>query len=122
MPLQIGIINGRDNGFTREELNFTNGFNLGILMMNVGLNRIDNVREFKYRVIMSNHVLKIFDDNCDFFNTKFVERMKDADWSCNVSKLSKREFKTRMKNLLFDDAEYITTETIRYEEIFAGDE
>ena len=114
--LKIGIINGIDNGFTKEEINFTNGFNFGMLMMHVGLNRIDNVREFKYRVIMANHVLKIFVDDCEFFNTKFVERMKDADWSCNVSTMTKRAFKTRMKNLLFNEVEHITTETIRGDE------
>ena len=45
MPLTIGIENGTDKGFTIEELKLTNGFELGVLCMHVGVGKIENKRE-----------------------------------------------------------------------------
>ena len=50
MPLTIGIENGIDKGFTKEELGLTNGFALGAVCMHAGVGRIGDAA---YRTVVS---------------------------------------------------------------------
>lgn len=107
MPLIVGIENGLDKGMTESDLSLTNGFGFGVMCMHAGVGRIDDdrytqsvtVEEFRRRLLLINEVYEIF--NKDAFANKmtieFVQKMKDADWSANVSTISKREFNNQFK-------------------------
>ena len=107
MPLIVGIENGLDKGMTESDLSLTNGFGFGVMCMHAGVGRIDDdrytqsvsVKEFRRRLLLINEVYEIF--NRDAFAKKmtieFVQKMKDADWSANVSTISKRAFNTQFK-------------------------
>ena len=49
---------------------------------------------------------------------EFCERLKDADWSCNVSTLDNKEFKREYKDWLFrlNELEYNAFERMMQEE------
>ena len=49
MPLTIGIKNGIDKGFTKNELELTNGFTLGLICMHAGVGRIGDAA---YRTVV----------------------------------------------------------------------
>ena len=107
MPLIVGIENGLDKGMTESDLSLTNGFGFGVMCMHAGVGRIDDdrytqsvtVEEFRRRLLLVNEVYEIF--NKDAFVRKmtieFVQKMKDADWSANVSTISKRQFNNQFK-------------------------
>lgn len=107
MPLIVGIRNGIDKGMTESDLELTNGFGFGVMCMHAGVGRIDDdrysqsvsVEEFRRRLLLTNEVFGTFDK--DAFAKKmtieFVQKMKDAEWSCNVSTKSKRAFNTDFK-------------------------
>ena len=107
MPLIVGIENGLDKGMTESDLQLTNGFGFGVMCMHAGVGRIDDdrythsvtVEEFRRRLLLINEVYEIF--NKDAFANKmtieFVQKMKDADWSANVSTISKRQFNNQFK-------------------------
>ena len=105
MALMVGIKNGTDKGFTEDEVALTNSFGMGVLAMVTGVGRIGG-EESDYRTNIS--VQEAHDrftvalEGLDFFEKQepvkemitldFVQRMADADWSCNVSNEPKEEF------------------------------
>ena len=103
MPLIIGIIDGLNKGFTEAQIRFINGEFFGVFMMIVGLGRIDCTSEFLQRVIMTAEALE--NDLPDWFDLPFVQHMKDADWTANISKKTHRRWKADLKNILWNDLE-----------------
>lgn len=119
MALIIGIENGLEKGFTKEELEFTNGFAFGVLCMTAGVNAVIpkwgnapkkwKAQDFLDRIRITNQHSKVFMNKKDgdarmpsWFNLDFIERMEDADWSANVSFKSTREWKGDMARVYFD--------------------
>ena len=108
MPLIVGIKNGLDKGMTESDLELTNGFGLGIMCMHAGVGRIEDdrysqsvsVEEFRRRLLLTNELYRIFDRDAfaNKMTIEFVEKMRDAGWSANVSTMSKRAFNTQFKN------------------------
>ena len=125
MPLIIGIENGIEKGFTEEELEFTNGFPLGVLCMTAGVGAVIppymgkygntpkrwNEKDFLNRIRITNQHCKIFmNKNGDaimpsMFNLDFVERMEEAGWSCNVGFKPTKEWKADMARVYFEKLE-----------------
>ncbi len=103
MPLIIGVENGIKKGFTEDDLDLINGFGFGCLIMITGNNRILNISQFRNRLFEANYVSKIYD--MDKFrlkmNIKFIQKMKDANWSCNVSPKTDKQFEKEIKRRLF---------------------
>lgn len=103
LPLIIGIENGRKKGFSKEEIQFTNGFNLGMLCMSAGIGVVIPFAAPKYwtqkhflgRLIITDEILglKILPP---WFNLEFVERMEQADWSANIGFDDRRTWKNNM--------------------------
>lgn len=115
MPLIIGIENGLEKNMSEEELDFTNGFGFGILMINAGMGGIESVESFYYRVKMTAMITKIYpafprvSENV-WFTRDLVQRMHDAGWRCNVSTYTVKEWEKKMKNTLFEEIERRYTE------------
>ena len=113
MALIIGIKNGIDKGFTREELEFTNGFAFGVLCMTARVGTVIptyrppknwTATDFLHRIRMTNHIVHI-SLLPHWFDLGFVERMHEAGWSCNVGFESNAKWKNAMKRHLLEDAE-----------------
>ena len=109
MPLIVGIENGPDKGFTSREISLVNGFGFGILASQAGVGHIRYTNgmkmtpaEFRRRMLMVNLANEIYDmaDFYDVMTLEFCERLRDADWSCNVPTWDKRKFNTEFKNWL----------------------
>ena len=102
MPLIVGIRNGIDKGFTEDEIKLVNGFGFGMLAMNAGVGsmsvRYGGVKitpeVFRKRMLMVNFVNKIYDMDALYnkLTIEFCERLRDADWSCNVKTLNDEDF------------------------------
>ena len=102
MPLIVGIENGIDKGFTKSEISLVNGFGFGMLAMNAGVGsmsvRYGGVKitpeVFRKRMLMCNFVNRIYNMEAlyDMLTLEFCERLRDADWSCNVSTLNDEDF------------------------------
>lgn len=123
MALLIGIKNGIDKGFTQEELDFTNGFALGVLCMTARVGAVIptysppknwTATDFLHRIRMTNQITGCFGFYKDdvhipllpnWFDLAFVERMHEAGWSCNVNFESNAKWKNTMKRRLLEDAE-----------------
>ena len=110
MPLIVGIENGIKKGFHEVEIQLVNGLGFGMLAMNAGVGsmsvRYGGVKitpeEFRRRMLLCNFANNIYNME-DFYNTmtlEFCQRLKDADWSCNVTTYDKRKFNSEYKNWL----------------------
>ena len=114
MPLTIGIENGTDKGFTTEELKLTNGFELGVLCMHVGVGQIEderdggwyrcppiNAEEARDRFMLGMDVLKGFSDELREFlsDIENIKGMQAAGWSNNCGSKSQEEFMHHMRNM-----------------------
>ena len=112
MALTIGIEDGLEKGFTKEELEFTNGLSLGVLCMIAGIGDIIprrapkswTAKDFYHRAKVTNEVIT---SNClpKWFDLDFVKRMDKAGWSTNVGFDNNRTWKAKMKRMLFEDVE-----------------
>ena len=110
MPLIVGIVNGKDKGFTSREISLVNGFGFGILASQAGVGsmsvRYGGVKitpeTFRYRMLLINFANEIYDikDFYEIMTVEFCQRLKEADWSCNVSTWDTRKFNTEYKNWL----------------------
>ena len=115
MQMTIGIENGTDKGFTIEELKLTNGFELGVLCMHVGVGKIEDEREdggwyrcppisaeeARDRFMLGMDVLTGFSDELREFlsDIENIKRMQSSDWSNNCGSKSQEEFMHHMKNM-----------------------
>ncbi len=114
MPLTIGIENGTKKGFTIEELKLTNGFELGVLCMHVGVGEIEderdggwhrcppiNAEEARDRFMLGMDVLKGFSDELREFlsDIENIKGMQAAGWSNNCGSKTQEEFMHHMRNM-----------------------
>lgn len=115
MPLTIGIENGTKKGFTIEELKLTNGFELGVLCMHVGVGQIEderedggwyrcppiNAEEARDRFMLGMSILKGFSDELQAFlsDIENIKRMQASGWSNNCGSKSQEEFMHHMRNM-----------------------
>ena len=108
MPLIIGVENGYEKGFTEDDIQLINGFPFGMIMMVAELGEIKDVEKFRLRVLEANFMNEIFDKDQlrDKLTVDFVQRMKDADWSCNVGNSSKAAFDKEIKRRLYEGHKY----------------
>ena len=104
MPLLIGVVNGIEKGFTHNDLDLINGFGFGVLMMVTGTGKVNSVGEFRLRALEANFMNEIFDKDQlrNKLTVEFVEKMKDADWSCNVGYDTKAQFTREIKRRLYE--------------------
>lgn len=116
MALRIGIENGLEKGFTKDEIALTNSFAMGVMAMVTGVGHISrtdtekkpssyvsriniSVQEAHDRFTVTLEGLEIFNDQepaKEIITLDFVQRMADAGWSCNVSNEPKEEFLHKM--------------------------
>ena len=108
MPLIIGVENGIEKGFTKNDLQLINGFPFGCIMMITNTGTIKNVEEFRLRALEANFMNEIFDKDQlrNKLTVDFVQRMKDAGWSCNVGNSSKAAFDREIKRRLYEGHKY----------------
>ena len=108
MPLYIGVADGIKKGFTKSDLSLINGFAFGTIMMITGTGKINNVEEFRLRALEANFMNEIFpkDQLRDKLTVDFIQRMKDADWSCNVGNDTKAAFNKEIKRRLYEGHKY----------------
>tara|TARA_R110002012_G_C11644417_1_gene610923 strand:- start:871 stop:1290 length:420 start_codon:yes stop_codon:yes gene_type:complete len=108
MSLLIGVVNGIEKGFTHNDLDLINGFAFGCIMMITNTGKVKNVEEFRLRALEANFMSKIFDKEQlrDKLTIEFVQRMKDADWSCNVGYDTKAQFTREIKRRLYEGHKY----------------
>ena len=115
MPLTIGIENGTEKGFTTEELKLTNGFELGVLCMHVGVGDIEderkdggwhrcppiNAEEARDRFMLGMNALRGFSDELREFlsDIENIKRMQASGWSNNCGSKSQEEFMHHMRNM-----------------------
>jgi len=109
MALTIGIENGLEKGFTKEEIQVTNGFAFGVLCMHTGTGKIGESRysasaeETYERFIMMMDALNWQPDEVsEFITLENVERLEEAGWTANISHRSMEEFMWHLKNMAFD--------------------
>tara|TARA_Y100000004_G_C8897316_1_gene404760 strand:- start:23 stop:421 length:399 start_codon:yes stop_codon:yes gene_type:complete len=110
MPLIVGIVNGPDKGFTSNEISLVNGFGFGILASQAGVGSMSreyngttiSPETFRYRMLLVNFANNIYDmkDFYEIMTVEFCQRLKEADWSCNVSTWDTKKFNTEYKNWL----------------------
>jgi len=103
MPLIIGVRNGLEKGFTENDLELINGFPFGILVMAAELGKIEDVKDFRNRILEINFLHEIYDKDAlrSKLTLDFIQKMKDSDWSANVGYGSKRAFNTEIKRRLY---------------------
>jgi len=106
MPLIVGIVDGKEKGFHETEIQLVNGLGFGLLAQNAGAGfgvwEKMTVEEFRRRMLLCNFVNPIYNKE-DFYETmtlEFCERLKEADWYCNVTTYDKRKFNSEYKNWL----------------------
>ncbi len=117
MPLIIGIENGIDKGFTKEELELTNGFAFGAVCMHAGVGRIGDKT---YRTVISAEeacarfkivmdAMPLWEDQENSFPYKWltdvdnIKRLEDNGWKCNVGNKTPEHFLHHMKNIIMED-------------------
>ena len=110
MPLIVGIENGIKKGFHEVEIQLVNGLGFGMLAMNAGVGTMNDSRyrgtitpeEFRRRMLLCNFANNIYPMEAfyDMMTLEFCERLRDADWSCNVTTYDKRKFNSEYKNWL----------------------
>ena len=118
MPLTIGIENGTDKGFTKEELQLTNGFALGAICMHAGVGRIGNeayrtvisAEEAHERIKLVLDTMPLWDDQENTFAYKWltnldnIKRLEENHWYCNAGNKTTAEFVHHMRKVIFDNA------------------
>jgi len=109
MALRIGIENGLKKGFTKEELQVTNGFSLGVLCMHTGTGKIGEGRNsasaeetYERFILMMDALDWKPDEVSEFITLENVKRLEEADWSANIGHRSMEEFMWHLKNMAFD--------------------
>ena len=104
MPLIIGVRNGIEKGFTKNDIELINGFGFGLLVMVAEQGKIEDVKEFRNRILEVNFLNEIYDKDAlrNKLTVDFVQKMKDNDWSANVGYGSKRAFNTEIKRRLYE--------------------
>ena len=110
MPLIVGIVNGIEKGFHEVEIQLVNGLGFGLLAQNAGVGTMNDSRyrgtitaeEFRRRMLLCNFANNIYPMEAfyDMMTLEFCERLRDADWSCNVTTYDKRKFNSEYKNWL----------------------
>tara|TARA_R100000544_G_C2220933_1_gene57517 strand:- start:165 stop:836 length:672 start_codon:yes stop_codon:yes gene_type:complete len=115
--MTIGIENGTKKGFTTEELKLTNGFELGVLCMHVGVGKIEDKREdggwhrsppisaeeARDRFMLGMDALKGFSDELREFlsDIENIKRMQASGWSNNCGSMPQEEFMHHMRNMVW---------------------
>tara|TARA_R100000908_G_C3730816_1_gene130258 strand:+ start:332 stop:943 length:612 start_codon:yes stop_codon:yes gene_type:complete len=109
MPMKIGIENGLEKGFTKEEIQVTNGFPLAVLCMHTGTGRIGEGRysasaeeTYERFVLMMDALNWKPDEVSEFITLENVKRLEEAGWTANIGHRSKEEFMWHLKNMAFD--------------------
>tara|TARA_R100001591_G_C4348956_1_gene182628 strand:+ start:2085 stop:2687 length:603 start_codon:yes stop_codon:yes gene_type:complete len=109
MALKIGIKNGLKKGFTKEELQVTNGFSLGVLCMHTGTGKIGDGRNsasaeetYERFVLMMDALNWKPDEVSEFITLENVKRLEEAGWTANIGYRSMEEFMWHLKNMAFD--------------------
>ena len=110
MPLIVGIVNGIEKGFHEVEIQLVNGLGFGLLAQNAGVGSMSvryggakiTPEEFRRRMLLCNFANNIYpmETFYDMMTIEFCERLRDADWSCNVTTYDKRKFNSEYKNWL----------------------
>ena len=103
MPLLIGVNDGIKKGFTKGDLSLINGFPFGMIMMVTGTGKINNVEEFRLRALEANFMNERLRNK---LTVEFIQRMKNADWSCNVGNDTKAAFTKEIKRRLYSTHQY----------------
>jgi|TARA_R110000824_G_scaffold116828_4_gene268525 hypothetical protein len=108
MPLLIGVNDGIKKGFTKGDLSLINGFPFGMIMMVTGTGKINNVEEFRLRALEANFMNEIIEKDRlrNKLTVEFIQRMKNADWSCNVGNDTKAAFTKEIKRRLYSTHQY----------------
>jgi len=127
MALIVGIENKeKSEMFNKKELEFLSSFDMGVVAMFTGVGRIKkddadrygvtvDVAVDRFRLML--HALNVSEDAW-FINGKqdkrykqhpltkrdFVQKMADAEWSCNVGIESDEQFIHKLKNHLLNNA------------------
>jgi len=109
MALTIGIVNGIDKGFTKEEIQVTNGFAFGVLCMHTGTGKIGEGRysasaeeTYERFILMLDALDWKPDEVSEFITLENVKRLEEAGWTANIGHKSKEEFMWHLKNMVFD--------------------
>jgi len=114
--LTIGIKNGTDKGFTKEELEVTNGFHFGIICMHAGVGRIGDKA---YRTVISAEEacdrfkivmdeMPLWEDQENTFPYKWltdvdnIKRLEENSWYCNAGNKKPEHFLHHMKNIIMN--------------------
>ena len=102
MPLIVGIVNGIEKGFTKNEISLVNGFGFGMLAINAGVGSMSRSKRgvritpevFRKRMLMCNFVNRIYNMEVleRILTIEFCERLQEAEWSCNVTNLNDKDF------------------------------
>jgi len=114
MPLTIGIKDGLEKGFTKEELQVTNGFEFGLVCMHAGVGKLGDsgwgtvisCDEAVERFTLVLEITPLW--NKDSFPYKWItnvhnmKRLETNDWYCNVSNETAEHFMHKMKETQFD--------------------
>ena len=113
MPLIVGIKDKEKREiFDDEEGRFLASFEMGMYAMHTG---IGDIGERKYGISISvdeaverfSIMLKVFDIKTKtpqwLTDKDFVQKMADAQLTCNMNNESQEEFLHKMKNILFND-------------------
>ena len=109
MALRIGIKNGLEKGFTKEEIQVVNGFSLGVLCMHTGTGKIGEGRysasaeeTYERFILMMDALDWKPDEVSEFITLENVKRLEEAGWTANIGHRSKEEFLWHLKNMAFD--------------------
>ena len=117
MPMTVGIKNGTEKGFTKEELGITNSFAMGILSMVTGVSdfgrrvswrtdEVMTVEKAHARFCIACHVDDTWDELKPYVtDINFVQRMADADWSTNCGGRTDQEFLEVMADTMVENAQ-----------------
>lgn len=115
MPLIVGIEDKeKSKMFDDEERRFLASFEMGMYAMHTGIGDIGDKEYITHKVSVDEAVerfkivFRVFNfdtsGNCRWLLDKdFVQKMADAEWSCNVNNESQEEFLHKMKNILFNE-------------------
>lgn len=103
MPLIIGVRNGLEKGFSENDLELINGLPFGLIVMVAEIGKIEDVTEFRNRILEANFLNEIYDKDelRNKLTLDFIQKMKDNDWSCNVGYGTRSAFNKEIKRRLY---------------------
>ena len=117
MPMYVGIKNGTKKGFTKDELDITNSFTMGVLSMVTGVSdfgrrvswrtdEVMTVEKAHARFCMACHVdPEAWKELTPYVtDIEFVQRLADADWSTNCGSKTDQEFLEAMADAMIQQA------------------